>query len=114
VIGAAAVAVALRARSDVGHVLAAHVFASSARSVGGSRSVWWAVAAVAGVIAAVAGAAVTLGAGRRGGLGARYDAPSAAATATSSGAAPTTSERVATPADAWEAIEQGQDPTVGQ
>jgi hypothetical protein len=106
VIGAATIAVAVQARNDVGPALAVRVFATSARSVGGSRAAWWLVAAVAGAVAAVAGAAVTLGAGRRAGLGARYDAPT---TAPSTG-----SEPVATPVDAWDAIEQGQDPTEGQ
>jgi uncharacterized membrane protein (TIGR02234 family) len=106
VIGAAGLATAVRARGDVGHALATRVFASSATSVGGSRSVWWLVAAVAGAVAVVAGAAATIGAGRRGGLGSRYDAPTAARA--------TEPATAAQPADVWDAIEQGQDPTVGR
>src|SRR3954466_13024341 len=71
-IGAAAVAGGLRARNDVGHKLALRVFASSAQTVGGTRPAWWLLVVVAGVLAVVAGAAVTLGAGGRGGLGTRY------------------------------------------
>ena len=102
VIGGAALAGAFRARDDVGHKLALRVFASSAHSIGGSRPPWWVLVVVAGALAVIAGAATTIGAGQRGGLDARYDAPSAA---------PKDKE---TPADPWDAIERGQDPTVGQ
>jgi hypothetical protein len=101
-VGAAALAVAVRARDDVGHALAARVFASRAASVGGSRAHWWLLAALAGGLAVVAGAAVVLGAGRRTGLGARYAAP----------AAPSATGEPAV--DDWDAIERGQDPTVGR
>ena len=100
-IGAAALAGGIRARNDVGHKLASRVFASSAQTVGGSRPAWWVVVVIAGALAVVAGAAVTIGAGRREGLGTRYDAPSGAA------------KTEEAPANAWDAIEQGQDPTVG-
>ena len=100
-IGAAALAGGFRARGDVGHKLASKVFASSAQSVGGSRPAWWLMVVIAAALAVIAGAATTIGAGRRGGLSARYEAPATSAR----------SERP--PADDWEAIEQGQDPTVG-
>jgi hypothetical protein len=101
-VGAAALAVAVRARGDVGHALAARVFASRASTVGGSRAYWWLLAAIAGGFAVVAGAAVVVGAGRRTGLGARYDAPAPGSQA-------------GQPAvDDWDAIERGQDPTVGR
>src|SRR3954469_9565344 len=101
-IGAAALAGAFRARNDVGHKLALRVFASSAQTVGGSRPAWWVLVVIGGVLAVVAGAAVTIGAGGSGGLGTRYESPSAS------------SKDNGEPADPWEAIEQGQDPTVGQ
>lgn len=101
-VGAAALAVAVRARGDVGHALAARVFASRAASVGGARAHWWLLAAIASMLAVVAGAAVVVGVGRRTGLGARYDAPE---TAPAAGASPV---------DDWDAIERGQDPTVGR
>lgn len=101
-IGAAALAGAFRARDDVGHNLAAKLHFSSAHTVGGTRPAWWLLVVIAGALAVVAGAATTIGAGRRGGLGARYDAPSAS------------SKEPDAPADAWDAIEQGQDPTVEQ
>ena len=101
-VGAAALAVAIRARGDVGHALAARMFASRAASVGGARANWWLLAAVAGALGVAAGAAVVLGAGRRTGLGARYDAPETATVASAS------------PVDDWDAIERGQDPTVGR
>ena len=101
-IGAAALAGGLRARGQIGHKLAAKVFASSANSVGGSRPAWWVLVVVAGLLAVVAGAAATVGAGRRGALSSRYEAP-----------APSV-ERQRPPSDDWDAIEQGQDPTVGQ
>ena len=99
-IGAAALAGGFRARNEVGHKLALRVFASSAQTVGGTRPAWWLLVVIAGALAVVAGAAATIGAGQRGGLGPRYDAPSAS------------SPEPAAPADAWDAIEQGQDPTV--
>jgi Tryptophan-associated transmembrane protein (Trp_oprn_chp) len=101
-IGAAALAGAFRAHNDIGHKLALRVFASSAQTVGGSRPAWWLLVVLGGVLAVVAGAAVTVGAGGRGGLDARHESPS------------TSSKGTSEPADAWEAIEQGQDPTVGQ
>ena len=101
-IGAAALAGAFRARNDVGHKLALRVFASSARTIGGSRPAWWLLVVLAGALAIIAGAAVTLGAGGRGALGKRYDSPSASSTTKNA------------PADPWDAIEQGQDPTVDQ
>jgi hypothetical protein len=101
-IGAAALAGGLRARNDVGHKLATKVFASSAQTIGGSRAAWWLLVVIAGAVAVVAGAATTIGAGGRGGLGSRYDAPSAA------------TKEDNPPADVWDAIEQGQDPTVEQ
>jgi uncharacterized membrane protein (TIGR02234 family) len=102
VIGGGVLAGSIRAHNDVGHALAVRVFASSAKTVGGSRPVWWLVAAFAGGLAVVAGAAATIGAGRRSGLGARYDSPSAA------------SQRTDQPVDQWEAIERGQDPTIAE
>lgn len=101
-IGAAAVAGGFRARGDVGHKLALKVFASSAHSVGGSRPAWWVMVVIAGAIAVIAGAATTIGAGRRSGLSARYEAPT------------TSTQPERPPADDWDAIEQGQDPTIGQ
>jgi len=101
-IGAAALAGGFRARNDIGHKLAERVFASSAQTIGGSRPAWWLLVLVAGALAVVAGAVTTIGAGRGGALGARYDAPSASA------------KEQSPPADAWDAIEQGQDPTVEQ
>lgn len=102
VVGGSAIAVAVRARGDVGSTLAAHVFASRAASVGGSRSAWWVVAALAGAIAVLAGALVVITGGRSAGLGARYEPP------------PTSSDATASAVDDWDAIEQGQDPTVGR
>jgi hypothetical protein len=101
-IGVAAVAEALRARADVGHALAGQVFASASRSVGGSRPAWWLLAVVAGALAAVGGGAVVLGAGRETGLGARYEPPG-----------PPSGGEESSP-DTWDAIERGQDPTVGR
>ena len=102
VVGGAAIATSLSARGDVGSTLAAHVFASRAASVGGSRPLWWLVAALSGGLAVVAGALVVITGGRTAGLGARYEAP---ATSADTGAAAV---------DDWDAIEQGQDPTVGR
>src|SRR5256885_13570983 len=53
-IGAAALAGAFRARNDVGHKLALRVFASSARTIGGTRPAWWLVVVVAGALAIIA------------------------------------------------------------
>ena len=102
VVGGSAVAAAVRAHGDVGSALAARVFASHAESVGGSRSVWWLFAVVAGALAVVAGALVVITGGRSSGLDARYDAPD------------TSSAPAGQPVDDWDAIEHGQDPTVGR
>src|SRR3954463_16061633 len=99
-IGAAALAGGFRAHNDVGHKLAAQLQFSSAKTIGGTRPAWWLLVVIAGALAVVAGAATTIGAGRREGLGTRYDAPSASTNAQ------------ANPPDTWDAIEQGQDPTV--
>ena len=116
-LGASGLSTAVRAHGKVGHALASHVFATSATSVGGSRSGWWLVAVAAGAIAVVAGAAATIGAGGRGGLGAKYDAPTAASPSAAGSAAPTSMGQPETttgePVDVWDAIEQGRDPTVG-
>jgi len=101
-IGAAALAGGLRARNEIGHKLAAHVFPPVAQTIGGSRPAWWVLVVIAGALAVVAGAASTIGAGKRGGLTSRYDAPTA------------TSKHDDQPVDAWDTIEQGQDPTVEQ
>jgi len=99
VAAAAVVPVAIDGRSSVGHELAARAFGSTARSLGGSRPLWWLVAVVGGVLAAAAGAAVVLRGGRWSGLGAKYDAPAATP--------------AAQPAlDPWDAIDRGHDPTV--
>ena len=100
-VGGTALAVAFHARDHVGRTLAGRAFASRAGTLGGSRPAWWLSVAIAGAIAAAAGAAVVVAAGRWAGLGSRYDAP--------------TSTSVARPpaVDDWDAIEQGQDPTVG-
>ena len=102
VVGGSAIAASVRAHGDVGSALAARVFAARVSSVGGTRSVWWLVAAVAGAVAVLAGALVVVTGGRTAGLDARYDAPAAA------------SEPSVPAADDWDAIEQGQDPTVGR
>jgi hypothetical protein len=101
-LGGSAIAAAVRARGDVGPALAARVFASRATSVGGSRAQWWLLAACAGGLAVLAGALVVITGGRSGGLGSRYDAPT------------TTSSPTVPAVDDWDAIEQGQDPTVGR
>ena len=101
-LGGSAIAAAVRARGDVGPALAARVFASRASSVGGTRAAWWVLAAVAGGLAVLAGALVVVTGGRSAGLGPRYDAPA------------TTSAPPPTAVDDWDAIEQGQDPTVGR
>ena len=102
VVGGSAIAAAVRAHGDVGSALAARVFASHAASVGGSRSIWWLLAAVAGALAVVAGAIVVVTGGRSAGLDARYDAPEASSVPS------------AEAVDDWDAIEHGQDPTVGR
>jgi hypothetical protein len=101
IIGGAALAGGIRARNDVGHALMQRLLVPSTTPLGGSRSGWWLVAAVAGALAVVAGAAAVFGVGRGGGLSAKYDAPST----------PQPADR---PVDPWEAIEKGQDPTVGR
>lgn len=100
VAGAAAVPVAIDARSQVGTALAARAFGSTAHSLAGSRPGWWIASVLAGVVAAGAGALVVVRGGRWSGLGARYDAPATA---------PTTVREPTL--EAWDALDRGQDPT---
>jgi len=100
VAGAAAVPVAIDAHNSVGRELAGRVFGSAARSLDGSRPAWWLLAVVSGVVAVFAGAVVVIRGGSWRGLGSRYDAPG-------------TTARAGEPAmEAWDALDQGQDPTV--
>jgi uncharacterized membrane protein (TIGR02234 family) len=104
VVGAVAavieVVVAFRARNGLHDAFAARVFGiPSSLLPHGHASPWWIVAAVGGVLAATAFALVAIAGGKWRGMGARYDAPQAAARRTDPAVA------------AWEALDRGDDPT---
>jgi hypothetical protein len=91
--------VAMRAGGDVMSALTARAFGVDVRLLPTRTTAWWIVAALAGILAAVAFCAVAVAGGRWQGMGARYDAPKAPAR-----------EKDPTVA-AWEALDRGDDPT---
>ena len=98
VVGAAAVAVAVNARGDVGHALARRAFGVQVSAVHVTPSVWSVVAVVGGVVAAAGGIATLLVARRWSGLGTRYEPPGSR-------------RPVDVTATAWDALDRGEDPT---
>ncbi|HTW21182.1 MAG TPA: Trp biosynthesis-associated membrane protein [Mycobacteriales bacterium] len=98
-IGAAAIGVALTARGDVAAALERREVGAQGLTVHASANGWWLVAVLGGVLAVAAGALTVFRAGNWSGLGAKYDAPSAAAPAKDEAAV------------AWEALDRGEDPT---
>lgn len=96
------VVVAIRARDDIAKSVADRAFAGVSGSVVSSvphTNGWWVVAVAGGVVAALAFSAVAIAGARWQGMGARYDAPRAAARAKDPSVA------------AWEALDRGDDPT---
>jgi hypothetical protein len=95
------VVVAVYARHDVGNALAARVFGLPPHALGatGPHPWWWWPAVVGCVVSAVAFGAIAVAGGTWHGLGARYDAPQAAARQKDPDVA------------AWEALDRGDDPT---
>lgn len=91
--------VAVHARGDIANALSARVFGVPANSVPADRTGWWVLAGCGGVVATVAFGAICAAGGRWQGMGARYDAPQAAARQKD----PTVA--------AWEALDRGDDPT---
>jgi len=93
------VVTALRAATDVHHALAARAFGVDLTTMPTQTHSWWLLAALGGIVAAVAFGAIAVAGDRWQGMGARYDAPDAA-------------KRPADPAaSAWEALDRGDDPT---
>jgi len=99
VVAATEVAVAVHAHGDVGNALAARTFGVAARSVSAHANSWWLLATASGAVAAVAFGVVAVAGGGWQGMGARYDAPRAAARQRDPDVA------------AWEALDRGDDPT---
>ncbi|MBV9097753.1 MAG: Trp biosynthesis-associated membrane protein [Frankiaceae bacterium] len=90
---------ALRAAGDVTHALRARAFGVDVRTLATHTSGWWLLAASGALASAVAFGAIAVAGGRWQGMGARYDAPTAAT-------------RPKDPAaSAWEALDRGDDPT---
>jgi len=98
--GGAIVAVAITSRDDVAAALRAKAFAVASPDVHSGLSAWAVVAAVAGVLAVLAGAATAVAGHGWPGLGRRYEAP------TPSTALPADRE-----GSTWEALDRGEDPT---
>jgi uncharacterized membrane protein (TIGR02234 family) len=100
VLGAAALAVAVRARGHVAATLAAKAFGVKlSHPVRVAVAPWWLVAAGGAAVAVLAGALVTMRGATWVSMGARYDAPAARV------------PRVDPQASAWEALDRGDDPT---
>jgi uncharacterized membrane protein (TIGR02234 family) len=99
VVSAATAGVAGTAHGDVGRSLAAHAFGVTARTLHAPANGWWLCAAVGGAVSAVAFATVVVAGHRWSGLGTRYDAPG------------TPARRRDPAAEAWDALDRGDDPT---
>jgi uncharacterized membrane protein (TIGR02234 family) len=99
-VAAGSVASALRGHARLRDALLEHAHGVGALHQPVHGSIWWGVAAVAGLVAAAAGAGVAIRGGQWAGMGARYDAPGAER------------RRAVDPAThAWEALDRGDDPT---
>ena len=98
-LGTSLAAASLRARSDVGTVLARHVKFGH-HAVGGSRPAWWVLSLVAAVVVVIAGVLVAVRGGAWSGMGRRFEPPAAKTSSAD------------TDADAWAALDRGDDPTV--
>jgi uncharacterized membrane protein (TIGR02234 family) len=97
-IGATTMGVALKAPGQVSQALEHREVGATGLAVHGSANGWWVLTLVGGLLATVAGALTVLRGNRWAALGARYDAP--------------TAPRPTDPAaDAWAAMDRGEDPT---
>jgi uncharacterized membrane protein (TIGR02234 family) len=98
-IGAATIGVAVTAPGQVSQALENREVGAAGLAVHASANGWWVVALVGGLLATAAGALTVFRGDRWAALGARYDAPTAP-------------PRVTDPAaDAWAALDRGEDPT---
>jgi uncharacterized membrane protein (TIGR02234 family) len=98
-IGATTIGVALKAPGQVSQALEHREVGAAGLAVHASANGWWVLTLIGGLLATVAGAVTVLRGNRWAALGARYDAP-------------TTPPRVSDPAaDAWAALDRGEDPT---
>lgn len=99
VVGLVEAVVAIRAGGHVLDALSARAFGVDAQLLPFQTTAWWLLAGLAGIVAAVAFSAIAIAGGRWQGMGARYDAPRAAARQRDPDVA------------AWEALDRGDDPT---
>jgi uncharacterized membrane protein (TIGR02234 family) len=98
-IGATTIGVAVTAPGQVSQALEHREVGAAGLAVHAGANGWWVVALVGALLATAAGAMTVLRGDRWAAMGARYDAPTA----------PT---RVTDPAaDAWAALDRGEDPT---
>jgi uncharacterized membrane protein (TIGR02234 family) len=97
-IGAATIGVAVTAPGQVSQALEHREVGAAGLAVHASANGWWVLAVIGGLLATVAGALTVLRGNRWAALGARYDAP-------------TTPKPSDPAADAWAALDRGEDPT---
>lgn len=123
-IGVAGIATAVVARGQVSAAVTKAAFTPPVHPVHASAGGWWVVAAIGGLLAALAGAAAVARGGRWGGLGARYETPVGAgdddaarnrdaAAVGAVGAHRGADAAVTDDAEAWRALDRGEDPTAG-
>jgi uncharacterized membrane protein (TIGR02234 family) len=98
-LGATTMGVALKAPGQVSQALESREVGASGLAVHASANGWWVLTLVGGLLATLAGALTVLRGNRWAALGARYDAPTAPHRATDPAA------------DAWAALDRGEDPT---
>jgi uncharacterized membrane protein (TIGR02234 family) len=98
-IGATTIGVAATAPGQVSQALEHREAGATGLAVHASANGWWVLALAGGLLATAAGALTVLRGDRWAALGARYDAPTAPPRATDPAA------------DAWAALDRGEDPT---
>lgn len=99
--GAAVVGVAVTARGDVSAALEHREVGAQGLPVHAAANGWWVPALLGGLLALGAGVATVVRGDRWAGMGAKYDAPTAAPPREPDPAA-----------QAWAALDRGEDPTV--
>jgi uncharacterized membrane protein (TIGR02234 family) len=100
VVGASAVPAAARAHGHLRDALVSKLFGASGNGAVVHEPLWWLVAAAVGVLAAAAGVAIVARGNRWARMSSRYDVPATAGDAAAE-----------EPADAWSALDRGEDPT---
>lgn len=98
-IGAAAIAIGIYYRGQVGVALANQEQGATGKAIHASANGWWVVVVVGGLLALVAGLLTAIRSGQWSRMSEKYDAPTAAAPKRDPAAV------------AWDALDRGEDPT---